>query len=129
MIHNIQLANSGADISFAAPLTLNVTIEPKELNFQDLFNIYPFENQLYVIAMTGIEIKNYLEYSYSKWINKIPSESGHLLKLNTTGKGDRGKFQNPYFNFDSAAGIIYEVSTDKDDGDRISIKSLVLISI
>lgn len=124
MIHNIQLANSGADISFAAPLTLNVTIEPKELNFQDMFNIYPFENQLYVIAMTGIEIKNYLEYSYSKWINKIPSESGHLLKLNTTGKGDRGKFQNPYFNFDSAAGIIYEVSTNKGDGDRISIKSL-----
>lgn len=124
MIHNIQLENSGADISFAAPLTLNVTIEPKELNFQDMFNIYPFENQLYVITMTGNEIKNYLEYSYSKWINKIPSESGHLLKINLNGRGERGKFQNPYFNFDSAAGIIYEVSTVKDYGERITIKSM-----
>ncbi|MDD4058460.1 MAG: 5'-nucleotidase C-terminal domain-containing protein [Bacteroidales bacterium] len=124
MIHSMQLSNSGADISFAAPLSYNVIIEPKELNFQDMFNIYPFENQLYVINLTGFEIKNYLEFSYSKWINKFPSESGHLLKINTNGYGERSKFLNPYFNFDSAAGILYEVDIRKGDGERIDIISM-----
>ena len=124
MIHRLQLRNSGADVSFAAPLSFDISIESKDLNFQDLFNIYPFENQLYVISLSGSEIKNYLEYSYSKWINKMPSTSGHLLKINPTLKGERAKFLNPFFNFDSAAGIIYEVDIRKDDGQRIKIISM-----
>lgn len=124
MIHRLQLRNSGADVSFAAPLSLDISIESKDLNFQDLFNIYPFENQLYVISLSGSEIKNYLEYSYSKWINKMPSTSGYLLKINPTLKGERAKFLNPFFNFDSAAGIIYEVDIRKDDGQRIKIISM-----
>lgn len=124
MIHSLQLKNSGADISFAAPLSFNVTIEPGELNYQDLLNIYPFENQLYVIELTGLEIKNYLEYSYSKWINKMGGPEDHLIKLSTDNKNERSKFLNMYFNFDSAAGIIYEVDVRKGDGERIIIKSL-----
>ncbi len=124
MIHSLQLQNSGAEISFAAPLSFNVTVEPGELNYQDLLNIYPFENQLYVIELTGLEIKNYLEFSYSKWINKMNSPEDHLLKLTTDTKNERSRFQNMYFNFDSAAGIIYEVDVRKGDGERITIKSL-----
>ncbi|MBP1670429.1 MAG: cpdB, partial [Bacteroidetes bacterium] len=124
MIHSLQLKNSGAEISFAAPLSFNVTIEPGELNYQDLLNIYPFENQLYVIELTGLEIKNYLEYSYSKWINKMNGPEDHLIKLSTDNKNERSKFQNMYFNFDSAAGIIYEVDVRKGDSERITIKSL-----
>jgi len=97
MIHSLQLKSSGANVSFAAPLSFDINIEPKELNFQDMFNIYPFENQLYVINLTGREIKDYLEFSYSKWINKIPSETGTLLKINRGSKEERGKFKNPVF--------------------------------
>lgn len=124
MIHKLQLENTGADISFAAPLSLDITVMSKTLNFQDLFSIYPFENQLYVISMTGKEIKAYLEYSYSKWINMLNTSEGHLLMINPSGKGERGKFKNPFFNFDSAAGIKYEVDTRKDLGERINIISM-----
>ncbi|MDX9781931.1 MAG: bifunctional UDP-sugar hydrolase/5'-nucleotidase [Bacteroidales bacterium] len=124
MIHSLQLRSSGANVSFAAPLSFDISIQPKDLNFQDMFNIYPFENQLYVINLTGKEIKNYLEFSYSKWINKMPSETGNLLKINIGSKEERGKFKNPFFNFDSAAGIIYEVDTREDDGHRINIISM-----
>lgn len=124
MIHSLQLINTGADISFVAPLSFNVTIEPKELNYQDMFSIYPYENQLYVINLTGDEVKNYLEFSYSKWINKMPSKTGHLLQINPEGKGERGKFMNAFFNFDSAAGVIYDVDTRKGDGERINIVSM-----
>ncbi len=124
MIHTLQLKASGADISFVAPLSFDTRKEKGVLNFQDLMDIYPYENQLYVIELTGLEIKNYLEYSYSKWVNPNPVQSGHLLQLNIGGKGERGSFNNVYFNFDSAAGIIYEVDVTKGDGERINIISL-----
>lgn len=124
MIHTLQLNASGADISFAAPLSFNTSKAKGVLNYQDLLDLYPYENQLYVIEMTGLEIKNYLEYSYSKWINPNPVKTGHLLQLNVDGKGERSHFNSAYFNFDSAAGIIYEVDVTKGDGERVAIKSL-----
>ncbi|MFA5850173.1 MAG: bifunctional UDP-sugar hydrolase/5'-nucleotidase [Bacteroidales bacterium] len=124
MIHTIQLEKSNADISFAAPLSLDITIPAGELNYQDLLNLYPFENQLYVIEMTGKEIKDYLEYSYSKWINQMKSADDHLLNIEIRGDDGRYRFKNMNFNFDSAAGIIYEVDVQKGDGERITIKSM-----
>ncbi|OFY45140.1 MAG: hypothetical protein A2X18_14520 [Bacteroidetes bacterium GWF2_40_14] len=124
MIHTIQLEKSNADISFAAPLSLDITIPAGELNYQDLLNLYPFENQLYVIEMTGKEIKDYLEYSYSKWINQMKSADDHLLNIEIRGDDGRYRFKNMNFNFDSAAGIIYEVDVQKEDGERITIKSM-----
>lgn len=124
MIHSLQLNSSGAQISFAAPLSSNVTVEPGELNYQDLLNIYPFENQLYVIELTGSEIKNYLEYSYSKWINKMENPGDHFLQLERNNNNEKIRFKNFYFNFDSAAGIIYEVDVRKGDGERVNIISL-----
>jgi 2',3'-cyclic-nucleotide 2'-phosphodiesterase/3'-nucleotidase len=124
MIHSLQLERSGAEISFAAPLSFDVTIESGDLNYQDLLNIYPYENQLYVMEMSGEEVKRYLEYSYSKWINKMNSPQDRLLQLKERVAGERGKFANVFFNFDSAAGIIYEVNATKGDGERITILSM-----
>ena len=39
-------------------------------------------------------------------------------------KGDYAKLQNPAYNFDSAAGIIYDVDVTKPQGDKIIIKSM-----
>lgn len=124
MIHTLQLEKSKADISFVAPLSFDMTIEAGDLNFQDLLNIYPYENQLYVIEMEGSEIKNYLEFSYSRWINKMSTREETLLLLSPTGTGERGRFKNVFFNFDSAAGLIYEVNVTKKEGDMISIISM-----
>ena len=124
MIHSIQLNASGADISFAAPLSFDVTVDKGDLTYQDLMNIYPYENQLYMIEMSGEEIKSYLEYSYSKWINKMEKKSDNLLLLNLSGTNERNRFKNIFFNFDSGAGIIYEVDATKDYGNKIKIKSM-----
>lgn len=123
MIHRLQLESSGAEISFVAPLSFDVTIKAGELNFQDLLNIYPYENQLYIVELTGQEVKNYLEYSYSKWVNTIRDKSQLMLQINMAGKGERSRFNNVFFNFDSAAGILYEVDVTQSAGNRITILS------
>lgn len=123
MIHSLQLNASSADISFVAPLSFYRRLDKGELNYQNLLDIYPFENQLNVIEMSGQEIKDYLEYSYSLWLNPNVQQSGHLLYLND-GDNIRFRLKNPQYNFDSAAGIIYEVDITKPANERVNIISM-----
>ena len=128
LLHTLCLSQEPAEISFAAPLTYNGRIRSGVLVFNDLFTIYPFENQLYVVKMSGEEIKDYLEASYDKWINTISKPGDHVLKIQgrddprTQQKG--WSFVNRSYNFDSAAGINYTVDVTKPFGSRISISSM-----
>ena len=124
LIHTVQLASSGAEISLAAPLTFNGKIGAGKLRYHDLFTIYPFENQLYVISMTGEQIKKYLEYSYENWICTMNSAADHIMKIAYDQKRGRYSFRNMTFNFDSGAGFDYTVDVSKPFGERIIIKSM-----
>ncbi len=122
-IHSLQLRISGADISFYAPLTFDSKIEAGDVTIGDMFKLYRFENQLYLLNMTGREIRGHLEESYDRWVNTMKSKDDHLLLLNSNSKGDQQRtgFQNYTFNFDSASGIDYEVDVTKLNGQKVSI--------
>jgi 2',3'-cyclic-nucleotide 2'-phosphodiesterase/3'-nucleotidase len=128
LIHTLSLGCKPAEISFSAPLTFNGHVAPGILRYNDLFTIYPFENQLFVVKMTGEEIQRYLELSYEKWINTIAKADEHVLKIEAqpdarTGQ-DRWSFVNRSYNFDSAAGINYTVDVTKPFGERVAIASM-----
>ncbi len=130
LVQSLQLNLTGADISFASPLSFNAEIKKGPVYVRDMFNLYKYENLLYTIKMTGKEIKNYLEYSYGKWLNQMKNENDHLLnfRLDSEGKvvysNNHPQLNNSYYNFSSAAGIIYNVDVRKPVGERITIKSL-----
>lgn len=84
-----------ADISMAAPLGSGRRIEAGKLTVKDFFTWYPFENALAVMALTGKEVKAFLEYAY--------------------------EMKDPIYNFDSGAGLIYEVTGNNPQGERIHI--------
>ena len=71
LIHHIQLETSGADISFAAPLSFDATIAKGDILMSDMFNLMKYENMLYVMNLSGKEIKDFLEYSYYIWTNRM----------------------------------------------------------
>lgn len=124
IIHKVQLEASGADISFSAPLTFNKTLKAGELIYNDLFTLYPYENSLNVLKLTGKEIRNYLEYSYALW---LADEPGYVLRIKDDANERYGtshwSFVYPSFNFDSAAGIDYTVDLTKPYGRRVKITS------
>lgn len=128
LIHTLSIGCSPAQISFAAPLTFNGTVDAGTLVFNDMFTIYPFENQLFVVKMTGKEIKDYLEYSYDTWINTYDGRGGNLLKIRNEPDPRTGQkhwsFVNRSYNFDSAAGLVYEVDVTRPAGSRVNIISL-----
>lgn len=128
LIHTLSLSCAPAQISFAAPLTFNGYIEAGTLVYNDLFTIYPYENQLFVVEMSGSEIKDYLEYSYDMWINTVRTADDRLLKISDDPDPRTGQkhwsFVNRSYNFDSAGGLIYDVDVTRPFGSRILIKSL-----
>ncbi len=122
LIQELQLFISGADISFSAPLFFNASIEAGEVSISNLFDISRFEDHLFTLEMTGKEIKDYLEMSYGGWINQMKSADDLMLQIAPMkNKPDMMGFANFIFNFDSAAGIKYEVDVRKPVGERINI--------
>ncbi len=130
-IHRIQMEYTSADISFVAPLSFDKKIDAGIIKISDMYKLYPFENYLYEMELTGKEIQNYLEYSYGLWFNTMKSQDDNLLLFRTDDKGNpipnkNGNFRlkNRFFNFDSAYGIEYTVDVSKPAGERINIKRL-----
>jgi len=132
LIHRVQLEITGADVSFTAPLSISAAINKGDVFTRDMFKLYRYENLLYTMEMTGVEIKDYLEYSYGRWFNTMKNENDHLLSFKRDEKGELKRSERygtyeleyQYYNFDSAAGIVYEVDVSKPFGERIKIISM-----
>ena len=128
LLHTLSLSCEPAQISFAAPLTFDGEVKAGTVLYNDLFTIYPYENQLFVVKMSGKEIKDYLEYSYDAWINTISSPKENLLKIQNRPDPRNGRerwsFKGTAYNFDSAGGLNYVVDVTKPYGERIVIASL-----
>jgi 2',3'-cyclic-nucleotide 2'-phosphodiesterase/3'-nucleotidase len=96
-----------------------------------MFKLYKFENFLYVINLTGKEIKSYLEFSYNHWYVTMKSSEDHLIKFKVNKdqtldlrKDGKAQLENNYYNYDSAAGIYYTVDVSKPEGEKITIISM-----
>lgn len=132
LINQVQLDETSADISFTAPLSLNAKIEKGKVYVGTMFKLYRYENFLYTMNLSGKEVKNYLEYSYSLWFNQMKDENDNLLKFRKDNSGNiifdnrnqAPMLDNQYYNFDCALGINYTVDVSKPLGERINISSM-----
>ncbi|MDO4771131.1 bifunctional UDP-sugar hydrolase/5'-nucleotidase [Porphyromonas sp.] len=124
LVHQVQLSLfEDADMSLSAPLIFDTKITTGDITMSDLFKLYKFENMAYLMRLTGQEIKDLLEESYDRWILTMKSADDKLLRLSTAP--DAGfKFEKPFFNFDSACGVMYTVDVTKPKGERIKLTTL-----
>ncbi len=132
LIHHIQLELTQADVSFAAPLSFDTSIEEGEVFVRDMFKLYKYENLLYTMKLSGQEIKDFLEYSYGNWFDQMKDADSHLILFKKDDNGEliwserSGSYETVarYYNYDSAAGINYTVDVSKPVGERITITDL-----
>ena len=121
LVHNLQLSITGADISFSAPMMMNAVIHEGPVTMADMFNLYKYENKLYVVRMRGEEIKRYLEKSYALWTRQMKTTEDHILLFDENDSSRYLSLKHPFFNFDSAAGIDYTVDVTKPEGEKVRI--------
>lgn len=125
LLHDLQLEISGAQISFAAPLSFDVSIVAGPLRVSDMFTLYKYENMLYTLKLTGREIKDYLEMAYDLWTAPVSdSEDSQLIRFASDNPSlADNRLKNPSYNFDSASGIDYTVDITRPRGEKITITS------
>ena len=122
-IHELQLEETGADLSFNAPLQFDTEIKAGPVYMSDMFKLYRYENQIYTLRMRGDEIRRHLEMSYDLWVNTMKSPDDHIMQLTDHSWNDQQRmgFKNLTFNFDTAVGIDYEVDVTQPDGQKVHI--------
>lgn len=124
-MQQVMLEVSGADVAFAAPLYFNGHVPAGDLTLAKLAGLYHLDDRLFVLHMTGDEIRRYLERSYAAWVAGMSSPDDSLfLLVNTDEKKNQWFFQNYLCNFDSAAGLRYTVDVTKPSGERVLIGSM-----
>ena len=138
LIHQLQFditkteLNQTVDVSFSAPLSIDASLKKGNIYFSDLFSLYRYENWLYVMTLSGQEIKDFLEYNYNNWISTMISPESYMIayKYDANNKIIKNERYNSFetkdrfYNYDSAAGINYTVDLQKPMGSRVQITTL-----
>ena len=108
LLHKVQLEASGADVSATPIYTLDADLPVGDIFTGDIEKIYPYENILYRVPVTGAELKAYMEWSVSAYRQWMPGDSGYELDPDT-----------PYFLCDMFGGLEYEIDVSRSAGQRI----------
>lgn len=105
-IHRAQLEAGHADVSIATMFRTGLRIPAGTLTVRNLYVLYPYDNVLYTIRMTGAELKEALELSasfYPAWPRPYEERALPL----------------PTYDADSAAGVDYVIDLTKPVGSRV----------
>lgn len=107
LIHHIQMEITGAQLSAASAFNTNAKFGPGAIARSDIAQIYPYENMLYKIEITGKQLRDFLEFT-SRYYSGV--ESG------------QAKIQPgiPGFNFDTIQGVDYVMDLRLPVGRRIT---------
>lgn len=131
LVHNAQLWSTGANISLCSVQIASDTLLPGPISMRDIFRIYPTDNQIQILDMTGAEVQRYLEYGFANQFSTISSGKDDMLVYKRDKKGHivYNEEGQPYLNtspdnYTSATGIRYTVDISKPAGQRITILSM-----
>ena len=106
-ILEVERAATGADLASTAAFSLDAALAPGPITVAELARLYPYDNTLRAVRISGRQLRDYLEYSaryYAGW----PA-------------GDEGVVADevPGYNFDIVAGADYVLDISRPVGERV----------
>lgn len=119
--HALALQDPRVDVSISALLSINGVLPEGPVTPENIGKLYPFKNTFVILALTGGEIRDWLEFSYDCWIRTMTTPDDPVLSMKDTGK--KLNFAKSPSIFDSAAGINYTVDVTQPYGKRVRISS------
>jgi 2',3'-cyclic-nucleotide 2'-phosphodiesterase (5'-nucleotidase family) len=108
LIHRVQLEATGAQLSAAAAFTTNLTLGPGAITLGQVTQLYPYENALYVVEISGADLREYIEHGARYFRHAV--RDGEAPTINP---------QWPGYNFDMIAGAEYELDLTQPRGARV----------
>ncbi len=104
LIHRVQLDSGHADVSLATMFVPTTVFPAGTVTVRQIFALYPYENWLYTVELTGEQLRQALEHAASFFPSWPPGPQG--LRL-------------PGYSADSAEGVSYEMDLSRPVGQRI----------
>lgn len=108
LVQRAQLDATGADVSLATLFDATQRIAAGPITVRDLMRLYPYENTLVAVEMSGADLKAALEQSA-----RIFADYSYDVGRPLTVPG------MPAWNFDMPLGLTCEVDLTRPAGDRI----------
>jgi 2',3'-cyclic-nucleotide 2'-phosphodiesterase / 3'-nucleotidase len=105
LLHRAQMRKAEADVSLATVFSTAVRFPAGNVTVRQIFSLYPYDNTLFTVEMTGAQLKEALEHSasfYPAW----PQKEGEPIRL-------------PGYEADSAEGVDYVMDLAQPAGQRI----------
>jgi 2',3'-cyclic-nucleotide 2'-phosphodiesterase (5'-nucleotidase family) len=111
LIQSAQMRATKADLSVASAFTLDATLEPGPITVRQIAQLYPYENSLRAVRLTGAQVRAFLEHSARFWLVE-PDGRGGLRS--------RPDPRIPGYNFDILAGADYDLDLSRPMGARVT---------
>lgn len=107
LINAVQLRRTGADLSAASAFAVDAAFQPGPISIAKVAQIYPYENTLVAVRVTGKQLGDYLEHSARFFAPYRLGESAFAKDVHG-------------FNYDMLAGADYVVDVSRPVGERIT---------
>jgi 2',3'-cyclic-nucleotide 2'-phosphodiesterase / 3'-nucleotidase / 5'-nucleotidase len=105
-IQDVQRRRTGADLSAASAFDLRAGFDADTIRVAHLLALYPYDNTLRAIRLSGAQLRAYLEWS-ARYYQVDPAGR---IGLNDTVPG---------YNYDVVAGASYDIDLRRPVGDRV----------
>lgn len=106
-ILEVERKATGAQLASTAVFDRTAKIGPGPVTVAQLSAVYPYDNTLRAIKITGAQLRAYLEQS-ARYFRKLPNG------------GYAADPQIPGFNYDIVSGVDYTIDVDRSVGERIT---------
>src|SRR5881296_3375268 len=105
-INEVQRRHAGTQLSAAAAFDVQPGLPEGDVHQRDVVGIYPYENTLRAVKISGQQLREYLEHS-ARYFNTY--EPGRPI-INDSVAG---------YNYDVVSGVVYNVDLSRPAGQRI----------
>ena len=106
-INEVQRRKTGAQLSAAAAFEVQAGLPDGEVHLRDVAGVYPYENTLRAVRISGQQLREFLEHS-ARYFQTY--QAGVRRIINDTVPG---------FNFDVVSGVAYNIDLSRPAGQRI----------
>jgi 2',3'-cyclic-nucleotide 2'-phosphodiesterase (5'-nucleotidase family) len=105
-VNAVQLKRTGAELSAASAFALSAGFDSGTIRMRQMAALYPFDNTLRAVRISGVQLKEYLEHS----ARYFKTDAVGRISLNDSVPG---------YNFDVILGARYDIDLRRRAGDRI----------
>ncbi len=105
-INEVQRRRAGTQLSAAAAFDIQPGLAEGDVHQRDLAGIYPYENTLRAVRISGQQLREYLEHSALYFRTYEPGQP--IINDSVAG-----------YNYDVVSGVVYNVDLSRPVGQRI----------